>query len=781
MSQPINKTIALPKAAFFWESYGPYHFARLNAAQLRFGPENAIGIEIASRSNTYGWLRRSAGTVKLLTLSAGKAAEEVSALTTYRRLSQVIREHDVKVIFTPSYWPLSSFVALIAAKRSGIRVVMMNESHLLSGRNNPLVLAVKRHLLRYFDAALIGGTVHRQFFRQLGMPSERIFDGYDVVDNEYFKSRAAEARANADKVRDQLQLPDRYILSLGRFVKKKNLYRIIEAYAIARRAGKLKGNDLVFVGEGIEKEAMINFARGLGLQVVDHSENTACPKTKFENAVRFYRFAQIDRIPSFYALATCFVLASYVEEWGLVVNEAMASGCPVLVSKLVGCSADLVEPGENGFRFQPQDPDELAFHLGCICSDTTLAHRMGEHSQHLIDRWSLNRFSEGSSGAALLSLTPKTPGSSVDVKGLCDGRIQVVQTCFPDYREVVFDQLRLHLGSRFSLICGNAYFTPGISVCSQYKDWKCATQNRFFFRKQLLWQPDVIGTTRMAAIVVLELNPRILSNWFIILVRALSGRKTLLWGHAWARKGEKAWSNFVRLALMQLSDGVICYTKTQAAQLANILPRKKISVAPNALVPKRECVAVDVALSDLTDVVYLARMIPEKKPRLLLQAFELALRELPEPVRLVFVGDGEELDAMRNAVRKTVLDPRVIFRGHVYDSMAIRETYRRAFCSVSPGYVGLNAVQSFAHGVPMIIADGEPHSPEIEGCREGFNSRFFPSGDAGQLAKMLVNMWQERESWLPRRKEIAQWTAINYCTDAMVAGFVSAIKAADCR
>ncbi len=781
MSDSLHKTIILPKAAFFWESFGPYHFARLNAAQLRFGPENTIGIEIASRSSTYGWLRQSTGTIQLITLAAGMAAEEVSAITIYRRLGQVIREHNVKVIFIPSYWPLSSFVALIAAKRSGIRVVMMNESHLLSGRNNPLVLAVKRQLLRYFDAALIGGTVHRQFFRQLGIPGHRIFDGYDVVDNEYFKSRSDEARANADKVREKLQLPDRYILSLGRFVKKKNLYRIIEAYAIARRAGKLRGNDLVFVGEGIEKEAMINFARGLGLQVVDHSENTACPKAKLKEAVRFYRFAQIDRTPSFYALATCFVLASTIEEWGLVVNEAMASGCPVLVSNRVGCSTDLVESGKNGFRFQPEDPVEIASHLGFICSDATLAHRMGEHSQHLINRWSLDKFSEGSFGAAVLSLTPKTHGSSVDVKRPCDGSIQVVQTCFPDYREVVFDQLRVHLGDRFSLVCGNTYFTPGVSVCSQNKDWKCTTKNRFLLRGHLLWQPDVIRKTRMAQIVVLELNPRILSNWVTILARTLSGRRTLLWGHVWARAGEKAWSNFVRLALIQLSDGVICYTKTQAAHLAAILPNKRISVAPNALVPMRDCVAVDVALSDLTDVVYIARMIPEKKPRLLLQAFELALRELPETVRLVFVGTGEEMDVLRTAVKETVLARRVIFRGHLYDSVAIREIYRRAFCSVSPGYAGLNAIQSFAHGVPMIIAEGEPHSPEIEGCREGFNSRFFRSSDAGELAKMLVNMWRVRENWVKRRSEIAQWTALNYSTDVMVTGLISAIKAAECR
>ena len=71
-------------------------------------------------------------------------------------------------------------------------------------------------------------------------------------------------------------------------------------------------------------------------------------------------FKQYDELPAWYGLAGAFVLASTTEQWGLVVNEAMASGLPVLVSERCGCAPDLVEDGVNGFTFDPYDVEGLA-------------------------------------------------------------------------------------------------------------------------------------------------------------------------------------------------------------------------------------------------------------------------------------------------------------------------------------------------------------------------------------------------------------------------------------
>ena len=71
-------------------------------------------------------------------------------------------------------------------------------------------------------------------------------------------------------------------------------------------------------------------------------------------------FRQYDELPAFYGLARAFVHASTTEQWGLVVNEAMAAGLPVLVSDRCGCAQDLVRNGVNGFTFDPCDVEELA-------------------------------------------------------------------------------------------------------------------------------------------------------------------------------------------------------------------------------------------------------------------------------------------------------------------------------------------------------------------------------------------------------------------------------------
>jgi glycosyltransferase involved in cell wall biosynthesis len=219
-------------------------------------------------------------------------------------------------------------------------------------------------------------------------------------------------------------LPERYFLSLGRMVEKKNLATLIAAYGrycdesrgFARQplgnrvtsdefAGQAPAS-LVFVGSGELEGALREQARGLGLRVVDRTEwgseeqkkaghglgkidadksellsadrtegNADGPVTRavgegpqtrtedcklntehsVENdrgAVFFYGFRQIEENAVFYALAEAFVLPSLKEEWGLVVNEAMAAGLPVIVSRTAGCAEDLLPEATASRRSQ---------------------------------------------------------------------------------------------------------------------------------------------------------------------------------------------------------------------------------------------------------------------------------------------------------------------------------------------------------------------------------------------------------------------------------------------
>jgi glycosyltransferase involved in cell wall biosynthesis len=176
---------------------------------------------------------------------------------------------------------------------------------------------------------------------------------------------------------------------------------------------------------------------------------------------------------------------------------------------------------------------------------------------------------------------------------------------------------------------------------------------------------------------------------------------------------------------------------------------------------------------EVTTVIYVGRLVPEKKPRLLMEAFARAAREgtLPTDATLLFVGEGPERPALESLVMAAGLDPRVKFAGHVVEIARLREFYATALCSVSPGYVGLSATQSFGFGVPMLVADGEPHSPEIEACQEGVNTRFFAANDSGSLAKGLVDIFAEKPLWLQRREAICQQTREHYSLDRMADTF----------
>jgi glycosyltransferase involved in cell wall biosynthesis len=112
-----------------------------------------------------------------------------------------------------------------------------------------------------------------------------------------------------------------------------------------------------------------------------------------DGSVRLPGFVQYDGLRALYARAGAFILPSVSDPWGLVVNEAMAAGLPVLVSNRCGCAPDLVEEGRNGFTFDPYDIEGLA-RLMLRMSSMSDAERaaMGQASREIIRRWTPETF-----------------------------------------------------------------------------------------------------------------------------------------------------------------------------------------------------------------------------------------------------------------------------------------------------------------------------------------------------------------------------------------------------
>lgn len=437
------------KLGVLWAQYGPYHFARFAALARMAGPKQVFALELANLSRDYAW-SRTAGASDLLTICPGTRTEDLPFKLVFQQTRRKLAELGIQTCLLPSYSPRQSAAALLAAKSLGIKTVMMNESHAGTARATGASAFAKRRLVRLFDAALVGGRPHRRYFASLGMSEEKIFTGYNAVDNDYFARRAAEVRARSNEIRARYQLPAHFFLNLGRFVAKKNLPTLIWAYRIFLDASALKRTHLVLVGAGEEEANLRNLAQELHVPVYDKAalhrqapptgdasrEQNAEPSGELPPGIHFYGFRQIDENPAFYGLADGFVLPSLSEEWGLVVNEAMASGLPVVVSETAGCAEDLLEPGwpavsessaselhpwlgkikgairRNGFLFKPTSAEALAGALLALEAMPQLRRAMGQASRELVEKFSCENFARNALRAARAAQAAAEPQPS---------------------------------------------------------------------------------------------------------------------------------------------------------------------------------------------------------------------------------------------------------------------------------------------------------------------------------------------------------------------------------
>jgi len=264
---------------------------------------------------------------------------------------------------------------------------------------------VKRRVLRLCSAGLVGGQPHAEYLSRLGMSRRRIFQGYDAVDNEFFAQQAKEARSQSAEIRKKNALPENYFLASARFVEKKNLLYLVRAYDryrnLAEKAKRQKSEiwDLVLLGDGPLKPEIQKLIAELKLQDFVHLPG----------------FKQYTELPSFYALAKVFVHASTVEQWGLVVNEAMASGLPVLVSDRCGCALDLVKDGVNGFNFDPYNPGQIAEMMFRVSDAQFPLSDFGAASSRIIADWCPDRFAKGFCQSIESSLrAPRQPMGPLD-------------------------------------------------------------------------------------------------------------------------------------------------------------------------------------------------------------------------------------------------------------------------------------------------------------------------------------------------------------------------------
>jgi 1,2-diacylglycerol 3-alpha-glucosyltransferase len=379
-----------PSVAIVFHHIGPYHHARLNAAADRL---SVTGIEWSAKGyEAWGAAATPARYHKVSLFP--EATDHYPKKTELRSaFSSALGQVNPPVVAVNGWNNFGSHIAANCCVRRGILMLVMSES---ARQDEPRISwkeAIKRRMVGLYSAALVGGQDHVEYLVDLGMPRERIFTGYDVVDNEYFRRRTAEIRNSKFEIRNKFGLPENYFLASARFIEKKNLPRLISAYAEYRQKSQAGGSatwDLVLLGDGPLRETLNSQLSILNLNAHVHLPG----------------FKSYDELPVYYALANALVHASTSEQWGLVVNEAIASGLPVIVSERCGCVPELVNG--NGFTFDPGNEHELAARL------LEIASLSGEQRKHLADtsymiaaNFAPERFGEGLEQAATVAMKLK--------------------------------------------------------------------------------------------------------------------------------------------------------------------------------------------------------------------------------------------------------------------------------------------------------------------------------------------------------------------------------------
>jgi len=350
-------------------------------------------------------------------------------------------------------------------------------------------------------------------------------------------------------------------------------------------------------------------------------------------------------------------------------------------------------------------------------------------------------------------------------------RFVIAVASLGDYRGNVVTALRRQLGDRLTIYAGAPAYNQSIRLLN-YEQAGVRRLRNHYLRGDVLLQQLPWSTLLSAESLILDLNPRVPHVWLITGMRRLLGRRTMLWGHAWPHSGPDARSDRLRGLLRRLASGLVAYTETQAQALRDTLPGRPIQAAPNALYPARDMRFESI--SQRFRILYVGRIVAEKKVDLLLEAFLRVADRMPD-VTLTIVGDGPERAELMERAQVSAAADQIEFPGYISEHELLRPIYAETIVSVSPGYVGLSVTQSLSFGVPMLISRYENHSPEIEAVRPNFNTEFFETNDADALGAGLLRFMEQAHVWHERGPSIVEDCAARYSVERMAEGLALAL------
>jgi len=279
---------------------------------------------------------------------------------------------DVLIIFGWNF--ASAWIGVITAKMFKTKVFVFNETPLKVEMLKPRILryikkVIYKFLFMHIDVFLTPGEGGERFFRYYGIKKEKILKIKYAVDNDFFSDWHNKLKNQRHVIRKQVGIPEAnfILLFVGKLIPKKDPMIILKALNILKN-DKISA---IFVGDGPLKEKLICYTKGNGIK-----------------NIFFPGFKNQTELPVYYAISDVLILPSiFNETWGLVVNEGMNFGLPIIASDKVGCANELVIDGYNGFVFDSKDAKELSNYIYKLTRDKKLHQKLSKNAHKTVENF----------------------------------------------------------------------------------------------------------------------------------------------------------------------------------------------------------------------------------------------------------------------------------------------------------------------------------------------------------------------------------------------------------
>jgi glycosyltransferase involved in cell wall biosynthesis len=660
-------------------------------------------------------------------------------------IGRAIEETNPDVVMITGWYSVTLVRALFACRRLGVPTLYRGDSHLLSGPINwkrPVWNLKTRFLLRQFDGFLSPGQRVNGYLRWYRVAEHRIFRVPHAVDNEMFAATAArfqrpEARAAA---RERLGIaPDAFVpLFVGKLVPSKRPTDIVRAAARLER-----GASVVFVGSGALEGELRTLAVELGVDL---------------NLIGFLNQTELGQA---YAIADCLVLPS-PETWGLVVNEALATGLPCVVSNAVGCAPDMVRDGESGYVYPLGNVDALAAALERVRSRKAEEYDWGSGCRRVVAEFSYDAMNTGlvrACRSVIARSTGPEPSADVPLRVVaCCGQM-VIAGGAERMTFTAMDALSRR-GARIHCIVNgweNFRITPMAdeigATWSVGPYWYTITRRRLTPLKiaKMAWE-----ILRVSADLLKQAR-RIRATHILVpdFLTALRNGPALLWlrarGVGIVLRLQNApdqgtfYRRLWRWAVNPLIDHFVCNSEfTRHELLEHGVPIQKVSTIPNTASPRKE--SWQLSKSRVPGrIIFVGQIIPEKGLDVLFDAVAI-LREEGVDATLDVVGDMDGWEApnyegyrarLRERAGRPDLRGAVEFLGHREDVPTLMARASVHCCPSLPEIreaFGLVVLEAKLSGIPSVVLPSGNLPSLVDHRRTGW---VCPTATAPDLAEGL--------------------------------------------